>query len=184
MKRELFRYPRVEFCKKLQRCCVLSKTQTQVQSVLLKQRHGKPWHSNCFQFKHFNTVFKHSCYHLNRSTMFLLDTCFPLACIKKLSANSYWRFFLVGVILFLLWLIFPLQMRFPLWFCAILAPLKKHRFTGRRTHLSVSRLFMQNTMLEYHSLSYMFPRMDLLHIYSPSVLVEGSFRRIISIRYS
>lgn len=77
---------------------------------------------------------------------------------------------------FLSWLRFPLQtgnsMQFPLWFCAILAPLKKYRFTGRRTHLSVSRHFMQNTIfppmktrkLEYHSLSYMFPRSDLLHI--------------------
>lgn len=192
MKGELFRYPQAEFCKKLQRCYVLSKTQSQVQSVLLKQRHGIPWHSNCFQFKHFNTVFKHSCYHLNRSTMFLLDVCFPLACTNKLNANSYWHFFLVGFVLFLLWLIFPLQVQFHLRFCATLAPLKKHRFTGRRTHLSVSGLFMQNTIflpmktwkLEYHSLSFTFPRMDLLPIYSPSVLVEVSFRRIISTRYS
>lgn len=78
IKRELFRYTQVEFCNKLQRCYVLSKAQTQVQSMLLKQRHVTPWHCTIFQFKHFNTVFKHSCYHLNKSTMFLLDICFPL----------------------------------------------------------------------------------------------------------
>lgn len=96
--------------------------------------------------------------------------------ISKLNVISYWHVSSWLAFFFLSWLTFPLQtgnsIQFPLWFCAILAPLKKYRFTGRRTHLSVSRHCTQNTIfppmktrkLEYHSLSYMFPRSDLLHI--------------------
>lgn len=109
MKTELFRYTWVEFCNQLQRCYLLSKAQTQVWSILLEDRHVTPWHHSIFQFRHFNTVFKHSCYHLNRSTMFLLDICFPLGLhlqdlkgkaafsslrevyISKLNAISYWH---------------------------------------------------------------------------------------------
>lgn len=195
MKRERFRYTRAELCNKLKRCDALSKAQTQVKIYFMETdmpHHGTTVSS---QFKLFNTVFKYSCYHLNRSTMFLLDMFsfkpYLKEDLKGKVAFSHWEkntsvssmLFLTDMCLltwlfFLLWLTFPLQtensMPFLLWFCALLASLNKYTFTGRRTHLSLCKHLMQTTIFlhvttqkqEYHSLSYMFPRSDLLHISS------------------